>query len=143
MIIYTNHLVFVQCFLPEDIEDCIRFARSYREAQSSDDREDRDNDTTSPTSNFSSLGFVGDAVSSIPDPHDVSKAEAQSYYAGLHSEPTLLYRTGKDSGLRPGDLRPSAVLKEICEVFTHPIAKVWNNDLGWKVVEVLDAHTVS
>ncbi|KAI0292556.1 hypothetical protein BC826DRAFT_1146247 [Russula brevipes] len=33
-------------------------------------------------------------------------------------------------------------LKELREVFTHPIAKVWNDDLGWKVVEVLDAHTI-
>ena len=34
-------------------------------------------------------------------------------------------------------------MKELCEVFTHPIAKVWNHDLGWKVVEVMDAHAVS
>ena len=34
-------------------------------------------------------------------------------------------------------------MKELREVFTHPIANVWNDDLDWKVVEVMDAHAVS
>ena len=95
----------------EDLEGYIRFARSYEEARGS-----VDNDAAiSPTASaFSSLGFGGDAPSSAisytPDPHAVSGAEAQSYYAGLHSEPTLLYRTGNlSSGPRLRDLKPSAV----------------------------------
>jgi hypothetical protein len=112
----------------EELDGYIHFARSYKEVQSSVDEDD----TTSQTiteSTFFSLG--GDAASSATsftyDPHAVSKAEAQSYYAGLPSEPTLIYRTGK----------------ELCEVFTHPIAKVWNHDLGWKVVKIMDTHTVN
>lgn len=80
----------------------------------------------------------------LDNAHAVSEAEALSYYAGLHSEPVLLYRTGKkwsppcgpDYGVRR---RP----KELRQVFNHPITKAWNNDLGWRVVKVLDAHTVS
>ncbi|KAF8346769.1 hypothetical protein F5887DRAFT_1061256 [Amanita rubescens] len=79
------------------------------------------------------------ATSYTPDPHAVSKAEAQFYYAGLHSKPTLLYRTGKEKWSPPEAQRH---LKELCEVFMHPIAKVWNDNLGWKVVEIMDAHTI-
>jgi hypothetical protein len=71
------------------------------------------------------------------------KAEGRSYYAGLHSEPTLLYRTGKEQWFPPSGPEAQRRLKELGEVFTHPITKVWNHDLGWKVVEVMDAHTVS
>jgi hypothetical protein len=77
------------------------------------------------------------------DPHAVSKTEAQSYYAGLPSEPVLLYRTGKDLWSPPRGPEAQRRLKELCEVFTHPIADVWNDDLGWKVVEVMDTHAVS
>jgi hypothetical protein len=101
--------------------------------------------TTSPT--LSSLGFGGNAASNTtsytPDPHAVSKAEALSYYAGLPSEPVLLYRTGKEQWSPPRGPEAYRRLKELCEVFTHPIANVWNDDLCWKVVEVMDAHTVS
>ena len=135
----------------EVLEDCIRFARSYEETRGSVHKDA----TISPTiaasdfssSTFSSLGFGGDAASGAtsytPDPHAVSKAEALSYYAGLHSEPTLLYRTGKEQWSPPRGPEAQRRLKELCEVFTHPIAKVWNHDLGWKVVKVMDAHTVS
>ena len=83
------------------------------------------------------------ATSSTHDPHAASQAEAQAYYAGLPSEPTLLYRTGKEQWSPPRGPEAQRRLKELCEVFTHPIAKVWNHDLGWKVVKVMDAHTVS
>jgi hypothetical protein len=83
------------------------------------------------------------ATSYTPDPHSVSKAEAQSYYAGLHSEPMLLYRTGKEQWSPPRGPEAQRRLKELCEVFTHPITKVRNHDLGWKVVKAMDAHTVS
>jgi hypothetical protein len=127
----------------EDIEGFIRFARSYVEAQSSFDKDA----TTITASTFSSLGFGGDTASSATpytsDPHSVSKPEALSYYAGLPSEPMLLYRTGKEQWSPPRGPEAQRRLKELCEVFTHPIAKVWNHDLGWKVVEVMDAHAVS
>jgi hypothetical protein len=119
----------------EFIDEYIRFARSYEEARSS-----VDNPTISPTttaSTFSSLGLGGDAASIATsyalDAHAVSKAEAQSYYAGLHSEPTLLYRTGKEWS-SPSGPEAQRRLKELREVFNHPITKVWNHDLGWKVV---------
>lgn len=115
----------------------IRFARSCEAAQSSVDKDVTISPTTT-TSTSSSLGFGGDVVSSTtsytPDPHAVSKVEAQSYSAGLHSEPTLLYRTDKERWSLPREPEAHRRLKELCEVFTHPIAKVWNHDSGWKVV---------
>ena len=117
-------------------------AKDLEAAQSSVDKDI----TISPTitTSSSSLGFGGDTMSSYtPDPHSVSEVEAVSYYYGLHSRPTLLYRTGKKPWSLPRSPETYQRSKELREVFTHPIAKVWNHDLGWKVVEVLDAHTVS
>ena len=129
----------------EVIDKYIRFAQSYQEAQSSA----YNDDAISPTitaSTFSSLGFGGDAASSAtsysPDPYAVSKAEAQSYYAGLPSEPTLVHRTGKEQWSPPRGPEPQRRLKELREVFDHPITKVWH-DLAWKVVSVMDDHKVS
>jgi len=34
-------------------------------------------------------------------------------------------------------------LKELREVFDHPIIKVRHHDLAWKVVSVMDDHKVS
>ncbi|KAH8914289.1 hypothetical protein BT69DRAFT_1105728 [Atractiella rhizophila] len=76
------------------------------------------------------------------DPHAVSIVEAQLYYAGLHSKPTLLYRTGKEPWSPPKGPEAQRRLKELCEVFSHPITKVWNRDLAWKVVDIMDTHTV-
>jgi len=129
------------------LEDYIHFARSYEEAQSSVDKDTTISPTT--TVSTSSLGVGGDAAPSATatsctaDPHAVSKAEALSYYGGLSSKTTLLYRTGKEQWSPPSGLEAQCCLKELREVFTHPITKVWNDDLGWKVVEVLDAHMVS
>jgi hypothetical protein len=129
----------------EAVEDYIRFARSYEEAQSSNDTDCTISPTTT-TSTVSSLGLVSDTASSAtsytPDAHAVSEAEAQYYYAGLHSAPTLLYRTGKEWS-PPSGSEAQCHLKELREVFNHQITKVWNHDLGWKVVKVMDAHTVS
>ena len=55
----------------------------------------------------------------------------------------LLYRTSKEKWSPPGGLEAQRHLKELREVFNHPITKVWNHDLGWSVVEVMDAHKVS
>lgn len=122
------------------IDECVRIAQSYHEAQSSDD-----NDAAMSTS--SSMGFGGDAASSVtsysPDPHAVSKAEAQSYYAGLPSEPTLVYRTGKEKWSPPRGPKAKRHLKELRGVSDHPIIKVWDHDLGGKVVSVMDDHKVS
>ena len=128
----------------KDLEGCIRSARSYEEAQSP---VDKDAIISSTMWTFPFPGFSADSASSAtsytPDLHAVSKAEAQGYYAGIHSKPTLLYRTGKERWFPPRRYETQRHLKELCEVFTHPIAKVWNHDLGWKAVKVMDAHTVS
>ena len=50
---------------------------------------------------------------------------------------------GKEQWFPPRGPEAQRRLKELREVFTHPIAKVWNHDLGWKVVGVMDAHMVS
>lgn len=130
----------------EEIEASIQFASDHEEAQRSVDK-DYTLSLTITATTISSLGFPHDSASSatsfIPDPHAVSIAEAQSYYAGLQSEPTLLYRTSKEQWSPPKGPEAQRRLKELCEVFNHPITKVWNGDLAWKVVEIMDAHTVS
>lgn len=78
----------------------------------------------------------------INDAHAVSEAEALSYYAGLHSEPALLYCTGK-KWFPPRAPEAQRRFKELRQVLNHPITEVWNKDLGWRVVKVMDAHTVS
>jgi hypothetical protein len=127
----------------EFIEECIRFAR--REAQRSVDEDDAISMTAS-TSGFSSFGFGGDAASCAtsytPDPHAVSQAEAMSYYTGLPSEPTLLYRTGKQKWSPPRGPEAQRRLKELCAVFNHPITMFWNHELAWEVVKLMDAHKV-
>jgi hypothetical protein len=129
-----------------DDEDYILFAKSYEEAHRSVDEDDATPPTTT-ASTLSSLELGGNAASSAAsyphDPYAVSEAEAMFYYAGLHSGPTLLYRTGKEQWSLPRGPEAYRRLKELREVFTHPIAEVWNHDLGWKVVEVMDAHAVS
>ena len=124
----------------EVLEDCIRFARSYEEAQNFIDRDT----AVFPASTASAISPLDSAATCYtPDPHAVSIAEARLYYAGLYSEPTLLYRTGKEQWSPPRGPEAQRRLKELCEVFTHPITKVWNRDLAWKVVDIMDAHTVS
>ncbi|KAF9010842.1 hypothetical protein BDQ17DRAFT_1387976 [Cyathus striatus] len=81
------------------------------------------------------------ATSDTPDPHAVSNEEAQSYYVGLPSEPTLLYRTGK-AWSPPRGPEAQRRQKELCEVFKHPIANLWNNGLCWDVVDALDDHKI-
>ena len=128
------------------VEDNILSARSYQEAQGSVDSGHTISPPTTTASTFSSLGLGDDTASSATshslDAHAVSEAEALCYYAGLPSRPTLLYRTGKKWS-PPRGPEAQTRLKELREVFDHPITAVWNHDLGWKVVEVLDAHTVS
>ena len=130
----------------EVIDRHIRFAQKYQEVQSSDDNDAAISPAiTTPTS--SSLGFGGNAASSAtpysPDPHAVSEAEAMLYYAGLPSEPTLVYRTGKEQWSPHRGPEPQCRLKELREVFDHPIRDVWHHDLAWKVVCVMDDHKVS
>jgi hypothetical protein len=97
-------------------------------------------------SDVSDVSFGSEVVSSAtsytPDPYAVSKAEADSYYAGLPTEPTLIYRTGEDKWTPPIGPKAQQRRKELRPVFGHGINKVWNDDLGWKVVDVMDAHKV-
>ncbi|KAI6040605.1 hypothetical protein EDC04DRAFT_2508632, partial [Pisolithus marmoratus] len=67
--------------------------------------------------------------------------EAQFYYVCLHSAPTLLYHMGKKWS-PPRRPEAQCCYKELCKVFHHLIMKVWNNDMGWRVVEVMDTHKV-
>jgi hypothetical protein len=96
---------------------------------------------------MSSLGFRRDAPSSptshIDDPHAVSFAEAQGFYAGLPSDPVLIYRSEKEEWSPPSVPEAYRRKKQLRPVFNHPIVNVWNNDLGWKVVAVLDARAAS
>ena len=82
------------------------------------------------------------ATSYNPNTYAVSETEAELYYAGLHSKPRLLYCMGEKWSLPRGP-EVQSCLKGLCGVFNHPIIKVWNHDLGWEVVKIIDAHKVS
>ncbi|KAH8831699.1 hypothetical protein DL96DRAFT_1778973 [Flagelloscypha sp. PMI_526] len=75
-----------------------------------------------------------------PDPHSVSTDEARLYYAGLHSSPLLLYRTGKEP-FPPSGSEAYNLLKELRPVFNHPIRDIWNT-LSSKLIPLLDVHAV-
>lgn len=123
----------------EFIEECIRFARDQQETRSS-----AYNATISLPSTESGFSDHGSSATSyVPDPHAVSKAEAEFYYAGLPSAPTLIYRTGKEQWIPPIGFEAHRRLKELRPVFGHLINKVWNDNLSWKVVDVLETHKVS
>jgi hypothetical protein len=77
------------------------------------------------------------------DPHAVPDEEARDFYAGLPSNPRLIYRSEKEKWSPPTGPEAYRRVMHLVPVFNHPIVDVWNNDLGWKVVEVLDAHKVS
>ena len=124
---------------PDDLKDYIDFATRCWNVQYSDD----ESDNYLPIMTASTSGDAASSATSYTDPHAVSEDEAEFYYAGLHSRPHLLYRTGKEPWSPPRGPEAYCRLKELCEVFNHPIVDVWNRNLGWKVVKVLDAHTVS
>lgn len=146
----------------EELADYIKFARTYNPAQHND-KEEGDEDegdiTDSPSTNsgsvFSSLdlgvsvhsssGFGSNTRSSTTsyscDPHAVSRQEALSYYAGLPSKPTLLFRTGMKWTPPSG---PEAHLrrKELRPVFHHSIVDKWNGGLGLEVAGIMDAQKI-
>lgn len=100
--------------------------------------------TTSSTFSSPSNGSdpASSATTNTEDAHAVSEVEARFYYSGVHSGPTLLYRTGKKWS-PPRAPETNLHLKEIRQVSNHPITKVWNHDLGWQVVKIMDTHMVS
>lgn len=115
----------------EFIKGCIRFAKDQEETRSS--AYSATISMTSTESDFSDLG--SSSTSYAPDPHAVSKAEAKFHYAGLPSGPTLIHHTGKEQWSPPTGPESHHRLKELRPVLGHPINKVWNDDLGWKVVD--------
>ncbi|KAG8731259.1 hypothetical protein FRC11_004642 [Ceratobasidium sp. 423] len=128
------------------VEKCIRFAERWAETRWAENQ--RDDTTISPTTIVSTAtsapGFGGTPASTTsfePDPHAVSQAEALSYYAGLPSEPLLIYRTGKPWS-PPRGPEAQRRTKELRPVFNHPIVDLWRAGLGDKVVEVMDTHQV-
>lgn len=97
----------------------------------------------SPTfSSLCSRDVASSAASYTFDAHAVSLEEGISYYAGLPSQPALIYRTGQEKWSAPKGLEAYRRLKELLPVFVHPITRVWNDDLGWKVVNIVDTHKV-
>lgn len=127
------------------IEKCIKLALNHESAPHEGSDEYEEHDIISPTAGFSSLDLGGNALSSdssyTHQPHAVSNEEARAYYAGLPSRPTLVYRTGAKWFPPTG---PEAHLrrKVLCPVSGHAIAKVWDDELGQKVIDALDDNGV-
>ncbi len=142
MITMLNNSVFL--VISDDVlEEYLSFSHWHMQAQLYNDSID---DCFVPMTTASKAQEL-DATSSVPtftpDPHAVSELEGVAYYAGLHSRPKLVYRTSKDKWALSTGAWTVPYKRQLREVFTHPITKVWNHDLGWKVVEVLDANSVS
>lgn len=74
-------------------------------------------------------------------PWFVSRMEAMKYYAGLPSNPKLVYRTGPTRWGYPTGPEAYTVYKELRPVFGHNICTAWK-DLGPKVCEALDSAEV-
>ena len=132
------------------VEACISLAKSRQQAKSQEQAQhffynDFTPSSTTTASAFSSPSLGGEATSSAtsntPNPYAVSLAEAQLYYAGLPSDPVLIYWTGKP-WFPPRGPEVQRHLKELHGVFSHAITKVWDI-LGWDVVKVMEAHKVS
>jgi len=83
-----------------------------------------------------------DATSSSLSPHSISKQEAIHHYAGLPSDPILVYRTGTKPWEQPTGFKPYRVLKELSPVFSHDIVYAWD-DLGPEVCSCLDSLQVT
>ena len=135
--------------LAELVQRCIRFSSHYGEVQRAQvvDEDPPLSPATTSSTFVSSLGFSHDVPSSTTshtdDPHAISIAEAQGFYAGLPSDPVLIYRSEKEEWSPPSGPEAYHRKKQLRPVFNHPIVDVWNNDLGWKVVDVLDVRTAS
>ncbi|CCM05671.1 uncharacterized protein FIBRA_07901 [Fibroporia radiculosa] len=80
---------------------------------------------------------IAPPITSSPPPYSVSESEAKFYYAGLPSNPLLVYRTGHTPWEKPTGPEAYLVLKEVKPVFSHEIVTVWD-DLGPKVCSCLD-----
>jgi hypothetical protein len=128
------------------VQACIAFARNYEETHRPVEQDPTIPPTTTASTGFSSLGFGRDIASSATsytaDVHAVSMEEACSYYTGLPSSPTLLYRTGK-AWSPPSGPEAYPRLKELRPVFNHPIVDIWDKQLSVEVEALLDARTVS
>lgn len=79
----------------------------------------------------------------VSNSYAISNEEALLYYAGLHSRPKLIYRTGGHVWIAPTGPEAYPRKQELRPVFNHPIMEVWNDNLGWRVVKTLDGHQVS
>ncbi|KAJ3826032.1 hypothetical protein F5880DRAFT_154995 [Lentinula raphanica] len=95
------------------------------------------NDSEAPKSPSSNT-----ATSDVPDEHAVSEEEAELYYTGLPSKPRLVYRTGKKWSPPRGPWAhpPPKELRGVSA--DHPMKDVWNEELGVKIVEVMDDHKI-
>ncbi|KAI6097141.1 hypothetical protein EV401DRAFT_2247385 [Pisolithus croceorrhizus] len=91
---------------------------------------------------ISDRGVIVDSTDVASSPYSVSKAEAKFYYAGLPSNPVLVYRTSTTPWKRPTGPEAYRELKEVKPVFSHKIVTVWA-DLGPKVCTCLDSLRVT
>ena len=123
---------------PESLDRCIDAAR--RDAAP----------PTSPTTAVGALssdeGLVDnskDVTSSSSSPYTVSELEAKSYYAGLPSNPVLVYRTSTTPWRQPTGPEAYRELKRLHPPLSgHKFAGVWK-ELGRKVCDWLNSTGVT
>lgn len=77
-----------------------------------------------------------------PRPPPVSDEEARLYYAGLPSRPLLVARTGTTPFELPTGPEAYPKLKELRIAGNHKIKEIWEDNLGLKVIAILDEKKV-
>lgn len=84
-------------------------------------------------------------TSDMSSPHQsspsLSRQEADFYYAGLPSNPILVYRTGSTPWEEPEGPEAYRELKELRPVFGHKLGTVWT-EVAPQVISYLDAASV-
>ncbi|TFK93905.1 hypothetical protein K466DRAFT_49335 [Polyporus arcularius HHB13444] len=95
-----------------------------------------------PAGSPTTTSAPSNATSYADDPHAVSIEEADSYYAGLASKPSLLYRTG-DKWVPPQSPGAQHRQKQLVPVFGGQLERAWNEGgLSWDVMQAMDDHAV-
>lgn len=77
-----------------------------------------------------------------PQPHSLSDLEAKYYYYGLYSKPVLVARTGNDTWVRPTGPEAYLRLKELRTVGNHSLKGVWEDNLAFKIHNILEQKGV-
>ncbi|KAH9980501.1 hypothetical protein BJV74DRAFT_856616, partial [Russula compacta] len=94
--------------------------------------EDKHKTSHTPLTSTGNIAPPQSSESSTAFPSPSSEMQAKFYYAGLHSHPILVARSGTTPWEVPTGPEAHHKPKELRPVYNHPIGKAWEGDLGHK-----------